>query len=106
MKLLTICNIYDFDYLSPPSLKLVISALEQLYNISAIDSRGNLTRNIGKIMCKIPLIPHLAKCLLASCALGCVDNMLTICSLLTTQNLLGKYRIDQYKFKKIKRQFS
>jgi HrpA-like RNA helicase len=86
LKLLSVCNLYDFDYISPPPIKSIRISLKKLYKLGAIDSKSNITPEIGKIMCEIPLSPHLSKCLLASCALGCFNNMLIICSILSFQN--------------------
>ena len=66
LKALGIDNVLRFSFPSAPSSKSLLSALELLYALGAIDDNGALTNPLGMIMAEIPLEPVLAKCLIAS----------------------------------------
>lgn len=47
LKAMGIENLLDFDFLDPPSIDAMLTALTQLYQLSAFDADGKLTR-LGK----------------------------------------------------------
>ena len=57
----------------------MISAMEQLHSLSALDDEGLLTR-LGRRMAEFPLEPQLSKMLIQSVHLGCSEEVLTIVS--------------------------
>lgn len=61
-----------------------VSALEQLYNLGALDEEGLLTR-LGRKMAEFPLEPPISKMLIASVDLGCSEEILTIVGMLSAQ---------------------
>lgn len=81
LKALGIENLLNFDFLDPPPTELLIKSLNQLYALQALNSEGNLTR-AGRQMAEFPADPMLAKALIAATDEGCVEEMLTVVSIL------------------------
>lgn len=61
IKALGIENIARLDMVSPPPIELVSSALDLLYNLSALDDYAKLTKPLGERLAEIPLDPMLGK---------------------------------------------
>lgn len=59
----------------------MLTALEELYALAALDDEGLLTR-LGRKMADFPMEPSLSKVLIASVDKGCSDEMVTIVSML------------------------
>lgn len=57
---------------------------------SALDDEGLLTR-LGRRMAEFPLEPNLAKMLIMSVHLQCSDEILTIVSMLSVQNVFYRW---------------
>lgn len=66
LKALGIDNILRFHFPSSPPSKNLLSGLELLYALGALDSDGNLTEPTGILMAELPLEPIFAKCLIMS----------------------------------------
>ncbi|KAK4113485.1 P-loop containing nucleoside triphosphate hydrolase protein [Canariomyces notabilis] len=81
LKALGIDDLLGFDFLDPPPTELLIKSLNMLYALGALNSAGALTR-VGRQMGEFPAEPMLAKALIAATQEGCVDEMLTIVSML------------------------
>ena len=64
----------------------MLTALEALYALSALDSEGLLTK-LGRKMADFPMEPPLAKMLIASVELGCSDEILSIVAMLSVQTV-------------------
>ncbi|GLT78688.1 hypothetical protein SLA2020_502160 [Shorea laevis] len=94
MKAMGINDLLSFDFMDPPSPQALISAMEQLYSLGALDEEGLLTRLGGK-MTEFPLDPPLSKMLLASIDLGCSDEILTIIAMIQTGNIFYRPREKQ-----------
>ncbi|XWS17964.1 hypothetical protein CRYUN_Cryun32bG0001400 [Craigia yunnanensis] len=94
MKAMGINDLLSFDFMDPPAPQALISAMEQLYNLGAIDEEGLLTK-LGRKMAEFPLDPPLSKMLLASVDLGCSDEMLTIIAMIQTGNIFYRPREKQ-----------
>jgi len=77
-------NVLRFDFLDPPQKENLIDALRQLYILDAIDSDGKIT-SLGKEMAALPLDPSLARALLTAKELNCLDEMLTVASMLSPE---------------------
>lgn len=73
----------------------MITAMEQLHSLGSLDDEGLLTR-LGRRMAEFPLEPPLSKMLIQSVHLGCSDEILTIVSMLSVQNVF--YRPKVYIF--------
>lgn len=94
MKAMGINDLLSFDFMDPPSPQALISAMEQLYSLGALDEEGLLTK-LGRKMAEFPLDPPLSKMLLASVDLGCSDEILTIIAMIQTQNIFYRPREKQ-----------
>ncbi|XP_071686171.1 probable pre-mRNA-splicing factor ATP-dependent RNA helicase DEAH5 [Rutidosis leptorrhynchoides] len=94
LKAMGINDLLSFDFMDPPSPQALISALEQLYTLGALDEEGLLTK-LGRKMAEFPLEPPLSKMLLASVDLGCSDEILTIIAMITTGNIFYRPREKQ-----------
>ncbi|XP_021715101.1 probable pre-mRNA-splicing factor ATP-dependent RNA helicase DEAH5 [Chenopodium quinoa] len=94
MKAMGINDLLSFDFMDPPSPQALISAMEQLYSLGALDEEGLLTK-LGRKMAEFPMEPPLSKMLLASVDLGCSDEILTIIAMITTGNVFYRPREKQ-----------
>ncbi|CAK1549323.1 unnamed protein product [Leptosia nina] len=90
LKALGIHNLLRFTFPTPPPAKSLLSGLETLYALNAIDKSGNLTEDIGSKMAELPLKPMCAKMLINSGEFGCVDEMLNIVSMLQMDSVFPK----------------
>lgn len=81
LKSLGIDQLLDFDFMDPPPAETLIRALEQLYALGALNDRGDLTK-VGRQMAEFPTDPMLAKSILAADKYGCVEEVLSIISML------------------------
>lgn len=94
MKAMGINDLLSFDFMDPPSPQALISAMQQLYSLGALDEEGLLTK-LGRKMAEFPLDPPLSKMLLASVDLGCSDEILTIIAMIQTGNIFYRPREKQ-----------
>ncbi|KAK9905350.1 hypothetical protein M0R45_000285 [Rubus argutus] len=94
MKAMGINDLLSFDFMDPPSPQALISAMEQLYSLGALDEEGLLTK-LGRKMAEFPLEPPLSKMLLASVDLGCSDEVLTMIAMIQTGNIFYRPREKQ-----------
>ncbi|XP_019173426.1 PREDICTED: probable pre-mRNA-splicing factor ATP-dependent RNA helicase DEAH5 [Ipomoea nil] len=94
MKAMGINDLLSFDFMDPPSPQALISAMEQLFTLGALDEEGLLTK-LGRKMAEFPLDPPLSKMLLASVDLGCSDEILTIIAMIQTGNIFYRPREKQ-----------
>ncbi|GKG41052.1 probable pre-mRNA-splicing factor ATP-dependent RNA helicase DEAH5, partial [Tanacetum coccineum] len=85
-------DLLSFDFMDPPSPQALVSALEQLYTLRALDEEGLLTK-LGRKMAEFPLEPPLSKMLRVD--LGCSDEILTIIAMITTGNIFYRPREKQ-----------
>ncbi|KAF2615212.1 hypothetical protein F2Q70_00013536 [Brassica cretica] len=94
MKAMGINDLLSFDFMDPPQPQALISAMEQLYSLGALDEEGLLTK-LGRKMAEFPLEPPLSKMLLASVDLGCSDEILTMIAMIQTGNIFYRPRDKQ-----------
>jgi len=80
--------------MDPPPPQTLLTALEQLYALSALDDEGLLTR-LGRKMADFPMVPPLAKMLIASVDLGCSEEMLSIVAMLSVQSVFYRPKEKQ-----------
>jgi HrpA-like RNA helicase len=82
----------DFPYISPPSTVVLKQALEILYLLGALNPDQSLTVH-GQKMASLPLDPIFSHLLLKSNELGCVVEIMTAVSLLSSDTVfLQPYR--------------
>ncbi|XP_076349561.1 ATP-dependent RNA helicase pea [Tachypleus tridentatus] len=94
LKAMGINDLLSFDFMDAPPTETLIMALEQLYSLSALDSEGLLTR-LGRRMAEFPLEPSLSKMLIMSVHLGCSEEILTVVSMLSVQNVFYRPKDKQ-----------
>lgn len=94
LKAIGINDLINFDFMDPPPVQTLVTAMELLYQLGALDSEGLLTK-IGRKMSGFPVEPALAKSLILSVDLGCSDEMLTIAAMLSVQNIWYRPRDKQ-----------
>lgn len=87
-------DLLHFGFMDPPPMNTMLTALEELYALSALDDEGLLTR-LGRKMADFPVDPSLAKGLVYSVDLGCSDEMLTIVSMLNIQTVFYRPKEKQ-----------
>jgi len=87
LKALGIDNILRFNFPSPPPAKNLLSAIELLYALEALDAKGNLTDPLGLQMAEFPLSPLHSKVLLSSKRFSCVDEVTAIMALLQVRDV-------------------
>eukprot|EP01116_Phalansterium_solitarium_P004540 TRINITY_DN1557_c0_g2_i1.p1 TRINITY_DN1557_c0_g2~~TRINITY_DN1557_c0_g2_i1.p1 ORF type:complete len:1212 (-),score=365.03 TRINITY_DN1557_c0_g2_i1:225-3860(-) len=94
LKAMGINDLIGFDFMDPPPVATLISAMEQLYSLGALDDEGLLTR-MGRKMAEFPLEPQLSKMLISSVDFGCSDEILTIVAMLSVQNVFYRPKEKQ-----------
>jgi HrpA-like RNA helicase len=75
-------------------VQTMISAMEHLFALGALDNEGLLTR-LGRKMAEFPLEPPLSKCILASVDFGCSEELITIVAMLSVQQVFYRPREKQ-----------
>ncbi len=80
LKSLGINDLLNFDLMDPPPTETLMSALDLLYALGALNHAGVLTK-VGRQMAQFPTEPMVAKALIASDSLGCVEEVLSIVSM-------------------------
>ncbi|KAM6964405.1 ATP-dependent RNA helicase DHX8-like [Tautogolabrus adspersus] len=94
LKAMGINDLMAFDFMDAPPMETLITAMEQLFTLGALDNEGLLTR-LGRRMAEFPLEPMLCKMLIMSVHLGCSEEMLTIVSMLSVQNIFYRPKDKQ-----------
>jgi ATP-dependent RNA helicase DHX8/PRP22 len=94
LKAMGINDLLHFDFMDPPPIQTLLTALEQLYALSALDDEGLLTR-LGRKMAEFPLEPPLSKMLIQSVDLGCSEEILTVVAMLSVQNVFYRPKEKQ-----------
>ena len=92
----------SFDFMDAPPVEAMIHALELLHTLSALDDEGLLTR-LGRRMAEFPLEPNLSKMLIMSVSLNCSDEILTIVSMLSVQNVFYRPKEKQVEILPVRR---
>ena len=75
LKALRISNLVRFEFPSAPPSKNLISALELLFALGALDEKGELTKPLGEQMSELPIHPMLSKMLLTSSTFNCTKEV-------------------------------
>lgn len=78
-----------FDFMDKPPDDVILAAFDQLKALGAIDNveDTNLTE-LGTRMVKFPLDPRFSKILLSASSFGCLEEILTIVSLMSSESIL------------------
>jgi len=104
LKAMGINDIIHFDFMDPPPTNTTLTALEELYALSALDDEGLLTR-LGRKMADFPMEPTLAKVVIASVDLGCSDEILSIVAMLSVQTVFYRPKEKQQQADQKKAKF-
>ncbi|KAF2754379.1 ATP-dependent RNA helicase DHX8 [Pseudovirgaria hyperparasitica] len=104
LKAMGINDLLHFDFMDPPPTNTMLTALEELYALSALDDEGLLTR-LGRQMADYPMEPSLAKGLITSVDMQCSDEMLTIVSMLSIQTVFHRPKDKQQQADQKKAKF-
>lgn len=94
LKAMGVNDMLGFDFMDPPPVQTLITALEMLYALSALDEEGLLTR-LGRKMAEFPLEPQLSKMLIAAVDLGCSEEILSIVAMLSVQQIFYRPKEKQ-----------
>ncbi|KAF6161432.1 hypothetical protein GIB67_009311 [Kingdonia uniflora] len=86
LKSLKVENLLDFDFMDPPPQDNILNSMYQLWVLGALSNVGGLTK-LGWDMVEFPLDPPLAKMLLMGNQLGCVNEVLTVVSMLSVPSV-------------------
>lgn len=82
LKQLDIHDLVHFDFMDPPAPEVMMRALESLNYLGALDDEGELTQT-GRYMAQLPVSPQLAKMIIASDALSCSNEIVTLVAMLS-----------------------
>ncbi|KAL8723546.1 MAG: hypothetical protein Q9225_000181 [Loekoesia sp. 1 TL-2023] len=104
LKAMGINDLLHFDFMDPPPPNTMLTALEELYALSALDDEGLLTR-LGRKMADFPMEPALAKVLIFSVDMGCSDEMLSIVAMLSVQTVFYRPKEKQQQADQKKSKF-
>ena len=104
LKAMGINDLLHFDFMDPPPTNTMLTALEELYALSALDDEGLLTR-LGRKMADFPMEPALAKVLIYSVEMGCSDEMLSIVAMLSVQTVFYRPKEKQQQADQKKSKF-
>lgn len=83
-------NVRTFPLLDPIPRGLMEHGLETLIVLGALDTSMKLTQ-VGRLMCRFPVPPMLARSLLESVRVGCADAMLSVAAVLSTDGTIFLY---------------
>ncbi|CAM9643424.1 unnamed protein product [Chrysoparadoxa australica] len=101
LKVLGVADVLGFEFLDPPDPFQLEEALDLLYCLGAIDRVGAVT-SLGKLMCAFPLEPCMSRALVESDEEGCMEEMLTIASLVSVENVWITVKESDEKFRMVK----
>ena len=104
LKAMGINDLLHFDFMDPPPTNTMLTALEELYALSALDDEGLLTR-LGRKMADFPMEPTLAKVVIASENIGCSDEILSIVAMLSVQTVFYRPKEKQQQADQKKAKF-
>ncbi|KAK2737669.1 DEAH-box ATP-dependent RNA helicase prp22 [Myotisia sp. PD_48] len=104
LKAMGINDLLHFDFMDPPPTNTMLTALEELYALSALDDEGLLTR-LGRKMADFPMEPALAKVLIASVDMGCSDEILSIVAMLSVHSIFYRPKEKQQQADQKKAKF-
>lgn len=105
LKAMGINDLLHFDFMDPPPTNTMLTALEELHALGALDDEGLLTR-LGRQMADFPMDPPLSKSLIKSVDLNCSDEILTIVSMLSgAENIFYRPREKQQQADQKKAKF-
>lgn len=94
LKAMGINDLLHFDFMDPPPINTMLTALEELYALAALDDEGLLTR-LGRKMADFPMTPALSKVLIVAVDHDCSEEMLSIVAMLNQVNVFYRPKEKQ-----------
>lgn len=94
LKCLEVNDVIRFPYLDPPEERFILEALRKLYQCSAIDRSGNVTR-LGHFLIEFPLSPNLAFAVIKATSVGCEDLLLPLAAMLSVEHIFIQSGMSQ-----------
>lgn len=83
-----ISDILSFDFMDPPSEEAIVSALQQLLLLGAVEKNCGLTLSpLGKQLSHFPLSPCLSRAILAAEEGGCCQEVVSIVAMLSVESI-------------------
>uniref|UniRef100_A0A3B0MGN5 RNA helicase n=1 Tax=Theileria annulata TaxID=5874 RepID=A0A3B0MGN5_THEAN len=104
LKSMGINDFLHFDFMDKPCNEMLIDALDILYHLGALDDEGLLT-HLGRKMAQFPIDPTLSKILLYSIEMDCYNEIITIISMLSVQNIFYRPSDKREKADQSRRKF-
>ncbi|CDR96012.1 DEAH box RNA helicase, putative [Babesia bigemina] len=86
LKSLKVKNLTEFDFIDPPHMENILSAMLQLWILGGIDEFGELT-DVGRKLVHYPLEPPLGKMMIAGEREQCLSEVLTVVSVMSAPNV-------------------
>lgn len=86
---------YKFDFINMPSTDAIDQAYKMLENLGATKNR--ILTEVGHKMTKFPLDPRYSKIILSSVNYGCLEDMVNIVSVLSTDSIFVSSLLEKKK---------
>eukprot|EP01104_Vermistella_antarctica_P018572 TRINITY_DN6932_c0_g1_i1.p1 TRINITY_DN6932_c0_g1~~TRINITY_DN6932_c0_g1_i1.p1 ORF type:complete len:804 (+),score=148.17 TRINITY_DN6932_c0_g1_i1:64-2412(+) len=85
LKAMGIADPLTFKYMDAPPVPALKRSLETLYNLQALSTENEVTQPLGQRMAELPLDPMFARALLAAETYSCLEQVLTVVSMLAVE---------------------
>ncbi|XP_071838342.1 ATP-dependent RNA helicase DHX33-like [Apostichopus japonicus] len=90
---LNVKDVLNFDFMDPPSKESLEKAIDQLHLLGAVEENKEGAQllkltSLGREMVAFPLDPRLSKVILAAKDFGCLEEILSIVSLLSVDSVI------------------
>ncbi|KAL7133148.1 hypothetical protein ABFS83_12G121000 [Erythranthe nasuta] len=87
LKALGIDDIMGFDFIEAPDRMAIMKSLELLISLGALTDEGVLSDPVGHQMVRLPLDPIYSKALIVASQFKCMEEMLIIVAMLSTESI-------------------
>ncbi|KAG7836438.1 hypothetical protein KL943_002087 [Ogataea angusta] len=104
LKAMGIDDVLGFNFMDRPKEQLILTALEELYILDALDENGVLTE-FGKRMAFFPMEPLLSKTLIQSIEFKCSDEVITVIAMLSVPDIFYRPKEKRDEADRIKAKF-
>ena len=91
--------------MDPPQVPAVVNAVELLKKIGAMDPKENLTL-LGQVLDYLPVHPYWGKLCITGVAMGCLDPILSIASMMVERDPFDNRKKNIVKVDKIRLEFA
>ena len=85
-----------FPFIDPPIPRALADGYQLLEELGALD-RGRRLTSVGKKLSRIPVDPRVARMILASTELGCLDEVLKLAAALSVQDPREREHTERYE---------